>query len=401
MKKEDLIKKISDLKSLGKLELEINYNVIDLFQQVLDSKIKDKLSFLHYTFDELMGKEINDLFKKISISKFAKFPEFIDWYTEKITDKYKGKPEYIKKTLLVYFSFNKDASDRVIEKNFSNLSKNEFKNKVLPSLSSEKINFIHERYRDLYYYFMSSYVDKKETIKELKEFSSDVQVQILDKLVKNSWFDGDIYILLKDHMNTLVDCDKNKVLELIFKYEPLLDYLDLFKEDLKNLINSNNIGSDIFFKGVNHSSQKTHYIFKNLITDEQVYNKALDNILTSKGNMSDKKDFNFFIKNIIESHINKEKCLTDIQICIIFKRCYDSGERHNISDILNVLKDNSPKLFDNVKDSLRSISVLVPYEGKVLDFSKKEVKDYFVAILHNCLIVDLPKKEKSPRKMKI
>ena len=156
-----------------------------------------------------------------------------------------------------------------------------------------------------------------------------------------------------------------------------------------------------FFKGVNDTREKTDYIFKKLIVNEEDYNKALDNSLSSKGNSSDKKEFNIFLKDITDAHFSGEKKITQTQFLIVFKKCYDCGQREQITNIMDRAKVSSPDFFNGIKNSLRLANTLNIYEDKTLDFSRDEVKKYFLTLLHNYLINDLEKEDKPTKKIKI
>jgi hypothetical protein len=395
----EIEKEILELK--GKNKDELTYDVVRLFKEVLESDEKNKLQLLHNIYDELLGSEIIEWFKKRSIKEFSRHGSFVDWYTEKATDPHIGKSTYVKATIAASFNFAQDLSMRVIRKNLCNLSQDDFKNLVLSPLSNINSKGIHIRYADLYNYYINQYVNKKDTIKELQTFTPFVQVQLLDKLIKNKWFDSSLYLSLQSHIHSLNPIDGVKILGSIFKYESNIENMQVFKKDFIHIISAKTIDGEAFFKGVNGTREKIDYIFKNLIVNEQDYNKALDNNLTSKGNSSCKKEFNIFLNNIVNAHFSKEKELTETQFLIIFKRCCDCGQREQITTIMDKLKDSSPDMFNNIKNSLRDASTLNIYDDKVLDFSRNDIKAYFVTLLHNYLLNDLEKEDKPTRKMKI
>lgn len=391
---------VSFLKNQGESQEDLIYDVIFLFKKVLNSEEKNKTTVLHYIYNELMDAEISDWFKKTSIRELSRHSEFVDWYAEKMTDKHLGTPAYIKTTLSASFNFSQNISMKVIEKNFANLSQDVFKNQVLSPLHNKNSKAIHPRYIDLYAYYISKYVEKKQTITDLQDFSPDVQNHLVDNLVKNKWFDNKLYLSLKSHIYSLESAPANKMLGSIFKYESNIENLKMFEKDLVFIIKNKTIESDAFFKGVNDTREKTDYIFKNLIVNEEDYNKALDNSLSSKGNSSDKKEFNIFLNNVIDAHFSGEKKLTQTQFLIVFKKCYDCGQKERITNIMDQVKVISPVFFNKMKNSLRLANTLNIYD-KTLDFSKDEVKKYFLTLLHNYLINDLEKEDKPTRKIKI
>lgn len=398
---EEAYKKTQEIKSLNKSEVELSYDVIQLFKEVLSSDANNKKQTLHYIYSELLGNEVKDWFKKTSIRDFGRNPDFADWYTEKLTDIHIGKETYVKATLSTSFNFSQDLHLRVIKKNFSNLPKQDFLEKVLSPLANKNSQGIHVRYADLYDYYMNQYVKKKETFKELEKFSPEIQVKLLDKLIKNKWFDEGSYKELKIHSNQLNVPFKAKILGSIFKYETKIENLQIFEQDLIYAIKDKTLEGESFFKGVSSTREKVDYIFKKLITEEQDYNKALDNCLSSKGNSSFKKEFNLFVENIIKNHFSREKELTSNQFLIIFKKCYDCGQTQHIPNVMDKLKDNQIDLFTNIKINLRDVSKLTIYEDKVLDFSRTEINKYFVSLLHDYLLDDLKKETIPQRKMKI
>lgn len=249
--------------------------------------------------------------------------------------------------------------------------------------------------------YLDKYHEKQNIFAEIKVFNPEIQTQVINSLINKKWFDSkEIYITLKDYIETISPENQIKIYNKIFEKEKNLDYLTLFKTEFEIMFHDKTINMSHFTNTLTNVP-KRDYIVDSFIKNEDDFNKVLDSVLIGQFQNKNKTAFSDFINLCLKNHLREERKLTIKQFCIIIKRCHDSGRLDTIEELLQILKEKDLLMFKEVHNKLQSKPILAIYGSSKMDFTKEPIQKFINYLFNKHLKDELEEKPSTQRNKKI